>query len=189
MKHTIFFIVLSLFLAPVVLPPATSHALSIEYKLVDIPDTTAGDDLWQYNYYLKGNGNTWFGINDRIHFLFPHYVLFPQLPSPSIVDLYWVQSINRTLYIARTISLKSNYWLDSDSSFLSVNFIRVPVPDDSYFNQSYSFYQNDILVSEGTTTPVPLLPDPNPPQVPEPASVLLFLTGLGLLSRRVTRKK
>jgi hypothetical protein len=186
MKHTILFVVLSLFLAPVVLPPATSHALSIEYKLVDIDDTTAGEDLWQYNYYLKGDGITTFGFDDEINILFHPYFLFPEIPG-SIAMVGWDQRIHGSgyhIYSARTINAISTYWLDSDLYFLSVNFIRLSLTDGPYLNQPYWFRQNDILVSEGTTTPVPV-----PPQVPEPASVLLFLTGLGLLSRRVTRKK
>lgn len=81
MKHTILVVVLSVFLAPVVFPLATSHALSIEYKLVDLPDINTGGDLSQYNYYLKSDGNTKLGLNDRIEidFLSPRFGLNPQL--------------------------------------------------------------------------------------------------------------
>jgi hypothetical protein len=53
MKKSFLLKVLAPFFILVFLPLGAAHAISILYEATDLADTTPGDDLWMYSYYVS----------------------------------------------------------------------------------------------------------------------------------------
>ena len=53
MRKNFLRLMMALFLVWMALPLATSHATKIEYQAKDLTDTTPGEDLWQYTYWVS----------------------------------------------------------------------------------------------------------------------------------------
>lgn len=63
--------------------PATAHAASIEYRAIDLPDATPGEDLWEYRYTLSGV-SLLSGQGFDVYFAVANGFLFRDLVDPQL---------------------------------------------------------------------------------------------------------
>ncbi len=150
----------------------------ISYTAIDLADTNVGEDLWQYSYMVSGDSfamGTGFAIDFETNlFTIPTSVLqdadwyvqtYPSdfAPNVFVYDAY-VQVDNASLANMFTIDFQ---WTGGSA-----------VPSEQFF---VVYNQNDgTVLQNGLTTASP---------VPEPATMLLFGTGLAAFAGAGLRKK
>ena len=174
MKNLI--LIATLVFSCLVCAPAASALPSIEYSLTNI----AGD-TWQYDYYLSGFDLT---ADQAITIYFDLNYCTEITPMNDLSSFGWYSF---------ALQPDPNIWGGGeDGSYNAVALIDHPAYSDSFivqFNwldatipgvQSFDMFNSDLdVIGSGFTV---LRGGPDVPAVPEPASGLLLLGGLGILA-------
>ena len=163
------------------LVPRTAQAGIIEYEATDLADAVAGEDLWQYKYWLSG-----FVFNTDQGFTIYASSLYQQLSTPGAPNADWEDP---PLVVQPDPVLASDGFFDdlalvngaslADAFVLNFVWLGGPAHPGS---QPYELYVLDgqgqtTVIGEGQTQPRVV--------VPEPAA--LFLLGMGLTSVAIRR--
>ena len=155
--------------------PAPAIEVTFRFAVVDLADTTPGQDLWEYSYTVSGLALT-AGQGFTIFFDFNLYTLL-QNPPP-LVNADW-----DPITVQPDMALHSNGFYDAQAlrnapslaDPFRVQFVRLGAGAPG--SQPFTVYDTDFsAISQGQTT-----------NVPEPSSLVLLLTTASLLARR-TRK-
>lgn len=159
-----------------------SYSTTISYQVTDQADTTPGQDLWQYSYSISGyTFNTGYGFT----VLFD-YSLYSNLEDPPpFVNSDW-----SPLVLQPDLSLTADGTYDAlalaDNASLAdpftVSFVWLGIGTPG--PQSFDVYDPDFeIIESGRTTLA------GPAQIPEPATLLLLVSGLaGLIGIRKNQK-
>jgi len=167
----------------VVLPmllAAPAHALTIHFSAADLPDVTAGEDLWHYEYKVQGALDASFGFT----LLYPPALYGPLGAIEISPDASWFLT-----------ALSPDPLGDGFVSALALAPIDAAQPSVLLVDvvwkgqgapgtQAFQVF-NDVfaVVSEGRTQP------DQPLSAPEPGTFLLVATGFALLTRCARRHR
>ncbi|MEO7318217.1 MAG: PEP-CTERM sorting domain-containing protein [Chthoniobacteraceae bacterium] len=152
--------------------PAPEIAVTFRFEVVDLADTTPGQDLWEYRYTVSGLTLT-AGQGFTIFFDFNLYTLL-QNPPP-LVNADW-----DPITVQPDLALHSNGFYDAQAlrnapslaDPFRVQFVWLGSAGTTPSSQPVTVYNADFSTqSQGQT-------------VPEPASLALLLAAATLLARR-----
>lgn len=156
--------------AEFVQPPP--FAATFRFEVVDLTDTTPGQDLWEYRYTVSGLALT-AGQGFTIFFDFNLYTLL-QSPPP-LVNADW-----DPITVPPDVALHSNGFYDAQTlrnapslaDPFKVRFVWLGGPGTTPGSQPVTVYDTDFTpIAQGQT-------------VPEPTSLAFLVVTAGLLARR-----
>ena len=151
-------------------PPPPGIAVTFRFEVVDLADTTPGQDLWEYSYQVSGLTLTT-GQGFTIFFDLSLYTLL-QNPPP-FVNTDW-----SLLTVQPDLALHSNGFYDalalrnnpSLADLFKVRFVWLGTGGTTPGAQPYTVYNADFSTqSQGQTT-----------NVPEPSTLALLLAAIAL---------
>ena len=164
-------------LALITLCPTTSHAGSITYEATNLADVTPGEDLWQYRYVLSGFT---FGLHFGFDVFFPlsDGYLFGDIKNTPPSNTEW-----------DTIALQPDPALPDDGRYDALALVANASLADAFIvdfiwrgtgipgSQPFEIFGDTFtVIDEGRTVPAG-----GTTPIPEPATLLLLVSGIAIL--------
>ncbi len=161
----------------------SASAISITYTATNLPDSTVGDDLWQYTYLVEDNE---FAVDNGFSILFDH-TKYSQLENPApTVNADW-----------DILTLEPDPLLPDDGVYDALSLVNSPSLSDVFSlnfiwsgvgtpeSQPFELFDDSFaIITTGNTA----LESGVVSNVPLPATILLFGSGFGLLMFRRAKK-
>lgn len=162
--------------------PDPAEAGTITYEAIDLADTTPGEDLWQYSYMLSGFTFP-LGFGFDLFFPLSQGYLFGDLetdpPEPNadwdVISIQPDQNLPADGFLD-ALALVNNASL-ADPFTIAFIWNGTGTPGTQLFeifDDTFAVIDGGVTVPAGGTTPVP-----------EPGTLLLFATGMGLVWGRM----
>ena len=175
---------ITLVLALVTPPPGHASPIVIEFDAIDLADTTAGEDLWEYRYFVT-DFDVLADQGFSISFDFTRYTDL-QSPAPA-VNADWDVATFQPDAVLQSDGLYDALALTGGASLADafvLSFVWLGAPGTTPGSQPFTVNQFDedgnlTVIDTGRTVPVGQTP------LPEPSTLLLVVTAGAGLARRL----
>jgi len=178
-------VVVFLLTAVLLICSATAEATVIQFAATNLPDTTAGQDLWRYDYTVSGRSF----LQDQFFDIYFDPLLYRTLAVLSTPGPQWeaiillqpnpanIPPFDRGMFDAAALVNSPPLAGTFSVSFV---FLGAGSPNSQPFDIFAMSGANAVLLESGVTTPAGSA-------IPEPASFLYIATGMGIAAIRFCR--